>query len=178
MKKKSYKREVSRVVLKHHIPLDITLNLHKTPLSYVSPGKCTFCLKGSTTVPIKDVAGKHQITAKFTVSATGTILLVQLTYQGTTERSSQIQVSKTVQRYVYKEPLFQSQKIGRSIWKKLYCHIYEQKRLNLDTRENNFHLSLWILLRSKTKKRLNLFAWKTIANYYLTILQINCNHLI
>ena len=115
MKKKSYKREVSRVVLKHHIPLDLTLNLDKTLLSYVSPGKCTFCLKGCTTVPIKDVDGKHQITAKFTVSSTGTILIVQLIYQGTTERPSQIQVSKTVQRYIYKEPLVQSQKTCRSI---------------------------------------------------------------
>ena len=115
MKKKSYKREVSRVVLKHHIPLDLTLNLDKTPLSYVSPGKCTFCLKGSTTVPIKDIDGKHQITAKFTVSSTGTTLIVQLIYQGTTERPSQIQVSKTVQRYIYKDPLVQSQKICPSI---------------------------------------------------------------
>ena len=35
MKKKSYKREVSGVVLKNHIPLDLTLNFDKTPLSHV-----------------------------------------------------------------------------------------------------------------------------------------------
>ena len=37
---------------------------------YVSPFKYTFCLKVSTTVPIKSVNDKHQITTTFTVSAT------------------------------------------------------------------------------------------------------------
>ena len=47
----SYQREISRVVLKHDIPLDLVLNLDQTLLSYVSPDKYTFCLKGSTTIP-------------------------------------------------------------------------------------------------------------------------------
>ena len=116
-KKISYKRKISRVVLRHDSPLHLILNLDKTPLPYVSLGKYTIYLKGSSTVPIKDVDAKDQITAKFTVSATGIFLLVQLIYQGTTERTSQIQFSKTVQRYVCKEPLVQSRKMCRSIWK-------------------------------------------------------------
>jgi len=78
----SYQREISKVVLEHDIPLDLVLNLDQTPLSYVSPGKYTFCLKGSTTVPINGVDDKRQIRATFTVSATGAFLPIQLIYQG------------------------------------------------------------------------------------------------
>ena len=69
-------------MLNRDIPLDLVLNLDQTPLSYVSPGKYTFCLKGTTTVPIKCVDDKRQITATFTVSASGVFLPIQLIYQG------------------------------------------------------------------------------------------------
>ena len=82
----SYQREISRVVLKHDIPLDLVLNLDQTPLTYVPPGKYTFYLKGSTTVPLKGVDDKYQITATFTVTATGAFLPIQFIYQGATER--------------------------------------------------------------------------------------------
>ena len=73
----TFQRAISRVVLHHDIPPEFVLNLDQTPLSYVSPGKYTFCLKGSTTVPIKGVDDKRQITAIFTVSATGYFLPIQ-----------------------------------------------------------------------------------------------------
>ena len=82
----SYHREILRVVLKHNIPLDFVLNLDQIPLSYVSPSKYTFCLKGSTIVSIKGVDDKCQITATITVSTTGAFLPIQLIYQGATER--------------------------------------------------------------------------------------------
>ena len=82
----SYQREISRIILNHDIPLDLVLNLDQTPLSYVSPGKYTFFLKGTTTVPIKGVDGKRQITATFTVSASGVFLPIQLIYQRKTKR--------------------------------------------------------------------------------------------
>jgi len=82
----SYQREISKVVTDNDIPLDLVLNLDQTPLSYVSPGKYTFCLKGSKTVPIKGVDDKRQITATFTVSASGAFLPIQLIYQGKTKR--------------------------------------------------------------------------------------------
>ena len=59
----TFQRAISRVVLHHDIPPDFVLTLDQTPLSYVSPGKYTFWLKGSTTVPIKGVDDKRQITA-------------------------------------------------------------------------------------------------------------------
>ena len=57
----SYQQEISKLVLDHDMPLDLVLNLDQTPLSYVSPGKYTFCLKGTTTAPIKGVNDKRQI---------------------------------------------------------------------------------------------------------------------
>ena len=64
------------------------LNLDQTPLSYVSPGKYTFDLKGSKTVPIKGVDDKRQITATFTVTASGSFLPIRLVYSGKTKRST------------------------------------------------------------------------------------------
>ena len=49
--------------------VDTTFNLDQTPLSYDSPGKYTFDLKGSTTIRIKGVDDKRQITATFMVFA-------------------------------------------------------------------------------------------------------------
>ena len=57
------------------------------PPSYVSPGKYTIDLKGSKTVPIKGVDDKRQITATFTVTASGSFLPIQLTYSGKTKHS-------------------------------------------------------------------------------------------
>ena len=73
----SYQRGLSWVVLDYDILLDLALNLDQKPLSYVSAGKYTFYLKGSTTVPIKGVDDKRQITATFTLSATD-VLPIQL----------------------------------------------------------------------------------------------------
>ena len=64
----SFQRTISKFVLEHDILLDLKLNLDQTPLSYVSLGKYTFDLKGSTSFSIKDVGNKRQITAAFTVS--------------------------------------------------------------------------------------------------------------
>ena len=61
--------------------------MDQTPLSYVSPGKYTFDFKGSKTVPIKGVDDKRQITATFTVTASGSFLPIQLIYSGKAKRS-------------------------------------------------------------------------------------------
>ena len=52
------------------------LNVDKTPFSYVSPGKCTFDLTGSATVPIKGIDDKRQITATFTVFVSDSFLSI------------------------------------------------------------------------------------------------------
>ena len=61
-----FQRTISKFVSDDDIPLELMLNLDQTPLSYVSPGKYTFDLKGSKTVPVKGVNDKRQITATFT----------------------------------------------------------------------------------------------------------------
>ena len=73
---------ICKFVSEHDIPLDLVLNPDQTLLSYVSPTKCTFDLKGSTTVPIKGVNDKRQITATFAVYASGSFLPLQLMYNG------------------------------------------------------------------------------------------------
>ena len=67
--------------------IEFVLNLDQTPLSYVSPGKYIFDLKGSKTFPIKSVNDKRQITATFSVTASGSFLTIQLIYSGKTKRS-------------------------------------------------------------------------------------------
>ena len=71
----TFQRAIAKVVSDNDIPMEPVLNLDQTPLSYVSPGKHTFDLKGSKTVPIKGVDDKRQIT--FTVTASGSFLPIQ-----------------------------------------------------------------------------------------------------
>ena len=78
----TFQRTISTAILKHDIPALLVVNLDQTPLSYVSPGKYTFRLKGAKNVPIKGVDDKRQITATFAVSLTGKFLHIQLIYEG------------------------------------------------------------------------------------------------
>ena len=83
----TFQRAISKFVSDHDVPLELVLNLDQTPLSYVSPGKYKFDLKGSKTVPIKSVDNKRQITATFTVTASGSFLPIQFIHRGKTKRS-------------------------------------------------------------------------------------------
>ena len=66
--KLSFQRAITQVLAGHDIPSELVFNLNQTPLSYVSPGKYTFCSKGSTNVTVKGVDDKRQITATFALS--------------------------------------------------------------------------------------------------------------
>ena len=83
----TFQRAISKFVSDLDIPLELVLNLDQTPLSYVSPGKYTFDVKGSQTPPVKGVDDKWQITATFTVTASGSFLPIQLIYSSKTKRS-------------------------------------------------------------------------------------------
>ena len=63
-------------IFEHDIPKELSINLDQTPLSYVSPGKCTFDVKGVKTVPIKGIDEKRQMTATFAISMSGEFLLI------------------------------------------------------------------------------------------------------
>ena len=43
----------SKVVYEHGIPSELTINLNQATLSYISPGKYTFKIKGFKNVPVK-----------------------------------------------------------------------------------------------------------------------------
>ena len=64
----TFQRAISKFASDHDIPRELVFNRDQTPLSYISPGKYTFDLKGSKLVPIKGVDNKRQITATFTVT--------------------------------------------------------------------------------------------------------------
>ena len=83
----TFQLAIAKAVSDHDIPMELVLNLDQIPLSYVSPGKYTFDWKGSKTVPIKGVDDKRQITATFTITASGSFLPIQLIYSGKTKRS-------------------------------------------------------------------------------------------
>ena len=66
--KLTFQKKISGVIFEHDIPKELIINLDQTPLSYVSPGKYTFDVKGVKTVPIKGIDDKQQMTATFTIS--------------------------------------------------------------------------------------------------------------
>ena len=96
----TFQLAIAKALSDHNVPMELVLNLDQTPLSSISPGKYTFDLKGSKTagkytfdlkgsktVSIKGVDDKRQITATFTVTASGLFLPIQLIYSGKTKRS-------------------------------------------------------------------------------------------
>ena len=85
--KLTFQRCIASIIEEHDIPKELILNLDQTPLSYVSPGKYTFNLKGAKAVPIKGIDDKRQITLTFTISMTEKFLPIQFFYQGKTPRS-------------------------------------------------------------------------------------------
>ena len=82
----TYQKKISTAVHENDIPESLIVNIDQTPLSYVSPGKYTFDLKGSKTVPVKGIDDKRQITATFAISLSGEFLPLQVIYEGKTKR--------------------------------------------------------------------------------------------
>ena len=56
--KLTFQKKISAVIFEHDIPEELIINLDQTPLSYLSPGKYTFDVKGGKTVPIKGIDDK------------------------------------------------------------------------------------------------------------------------
>ena len=56
--KLTFQKKISGVIFEHDIPKELIINLDQTPLSYVSPGKYNFDVKGVKTVPIKGTDDK------------------------------------------------------------------------------------------------------------------------
>ena len=78
---------ISKFVSEHDISIDLVPNVDQTSVSYVSLGKYTFDLKGSTTVAIRGVNDRRKITATFAVSASRSFLPISLIYNSKTKCS-------------------------------------------------------------------------------------------
>ena len=76
--KLTFQKKISGVIFEYDIPKELIINLDQTPLSYVSPGKYTFTIKG--------IDDKRQITTTFAISMSGEFLPIQVIFEGKTKR--------------------------------------------------------------------------------------------
>ena len=83
--KLTFLTDIERCIAMHSIPPHLLLNADQTPSSYVSVGKMTIAARNSSSVPIKDLTDKRNITLTFVISLNGDFLPMQLIYQGETK---------------------------------------------------------------------------------------------
>ena len=83
----TYLRDISEAIKKHKIPPELILNSDQTPSSYISVDKVTMARKGFTSVAIKGVTDKRNITLTFIISLSGQFLPLQIIYGGKTTAS-------------------------------------------------------------------------------------------
>ena len=88
----------------------------------------------------------------------------QLIYQGATETClPKYKFAKEFNVTYSKNHWSNLEKLA-DLFEKIISPYLGAKKIEFDIRKNKFHLSLWTPLRTKTTKRLNLYAWKTIAS--------------
>ena len=85
--KLTFLTDIERCIATHSIPPQLLLNADQTPSSYVSVGKMTMAARNSSSVPIKGLTDKRNITLPFVISLNGDFLPMQLIYQGETKAS-------------------------------------------------------------------------------------------
>ena len=111
----TFQRAISTAVFEHDIPTSLIVNLDQTPLSYVSPGKYTFNLRGAKNVPIKGVDDKRQITVTFAVTLDGRFSLsirenLNTAYQSMNSQSLSRSASQKITGPIQKNPFSSSKK--------------------------------------------------------------------
>ena len=75
---------ISRAITQHKIPPELVLNADQTASSYVSVGRMTMASKNSSSVPIKGLTDKRNLTLTFVISLSGEFSPMQIIYQGKT----------------------------------------------------------------------------------------------
>ena len=85
--KLTFLTDIKRCITTHNIPPQLVLNADQTPSSYVSVGKMTMATRNSSSVPIKGLTDKRNITLTFVISLNGDFLSMQIIYQGKTKAS-------------------------------------------------------------------------------------------
>lgn len=83
----TFLNDIHKAIKKHAIPSELVLNVDQTPSSYVSVGRMTMTDKKTSSVPIKGLTDKRNITLTFTISLSGEFLPMQIIYQGKTPAS-------------------------------------------------------------------------------------------
>ena len=79
--------DIERCIATHSIPPQPVLNADQTPSSYVSVEKMTMVARSSSSVPIKGLTDKRNMTPTFVISLNGDFLAKQIIYQGKTQAS-------------------------------------------------------------------------------------------
>ena len=85
--RREYLGDVKEITTKYNIPPELVINADQTPSSYVSVGRSTMAARGSTSVPIKGLTDKRNITLTFVISLSGEFLPLQVIYSGKTTAS-------------------------------------------------------------------------------------------
>ena len=85
--RQEYLGDINRIIKLYSIPPELVLNSDQTPSSYVSVGKQTMAVHGASSVPIKGLTDKRNITLTFVISLSGEFLPMQIIYGGKTKAS-------------------------------------------------------------------------------------------
>jgi len=173
----TYQKKISTAVHENDIPESLIVNLDQTPLSYVSPGKYTFDLKGSKTVPVKGIDDKRQITATFAISLSGEFLPLQVIYEG---KQKDVCPSISSQRNLtlhFRKIIGQTPRNLSAFLKMLFSHISKKSAKQLATQMSKRVLLSWTPSRGRITKISPNFVKKTIVCSSLshTILLTNFN---
>ena len=156
-----------KVFSDHDIPLELVLKLDQTPLSYVSPRKYTFDLKGWKTVPIKCVYDKRQITATLTVTASVSFLPMQLIYSGKTKSSIPKYGFPSCFNVTFTPNHWPNYKKCVRLFKKIIFPYFKAKKEGLVTQRSSTHWLWWIPSKIKITPKFKHFVWKVIASWLL-----------
>ena len=70
--------DIERCIATHSIPPQLVLNADQTPSSYVSVEKMTMVARSSSSVPIKGLTDKRNMTPTFVISLNGDFLAMQI----------------------------------------------------------------------------------------------------
>ena len=73
-----YLRDIDTKMKMYSIPPELVINADQTPSSYISVGRTTMAKQGSSSVSIKGLSDKRNITLTFVVTLTGVMVEKQL----------------------------------------------------------------------------------------------------
>lgn len=151
----------------YDIRAGLVINLDQTPLSFVSPVKYTFNIKGTQKVPIKGVDGRLQINAIFENSAAGTFLPMPLIFPYKTKRcSSNFQLPRTF-HITYVEKNWSNQTKAVQHFEKAIFTYFEKVKKEKGHSKNKYCLLSGICLKDKITKKGERFVVKIFVKFSL-----------